>query len=431
MSSSKAEFLRQCDALDIAAGLKRREPVIYHQNGSRSSKPGRLLRQVQKLAPQIGITRVSDISHLSPINFPVFQSARPNLYGHYRMGQNSGGQGKGWTKAQAKLSCLMESLESFCMEPRQSHLIRNSRQYLKVAQFVPKFRGLNRNLNGFTPRDNEQLMWTEALDFWLGQKILIPAELVYFPFNTSDYKTRSIFAQGSNGLASGSTYLEACLHSLYECIERHYWSIQLSNRANIEAIFECDFDRNHAMKIERRTFGEMCLQVYSVRFDRWKNLNIPTLFAVLVGRDHHFFGMGCNLNPKVAYQRAVSEAHQTYATWLSGAREDQHKGGTVKNEFKFRQPNRRTMTLKRLKSKTVQFRASSLKQEFDFLTSWLRGRGFTRIYFANLTRVGIDVPVVKAIVPGLELPRVFKKPINWRVAEKEALAFRLGETHEN
>ena len=83
-----------------------------------------MLRRLEPVLPRIGVTRIGDISFLSPANYPVFQSCRPNVFGHACVGQNSGSQGKGPTRTQALVSCMMESIEQFCAEPRKPELVR-------------------------------------------------------------------------------------------------------------------------------------------------------------------------------------------------------------------------------------------------------------------------------------------------------------------
>ena len=61
---------------------------------------------------------------------------------------------------------------------------------------------------------NEPLMWTRATLLaertaaMVARDVLVPAELVYFPFLAKDYETRAVYPLSSNGLASGATYLE-------------------------------------------------------------------------------------------------------------------------------------------------------------------------------------------------------------------------------
>ena len=42
-----------------------------------------------------------------------------------------------------------------------------------------------------------------------------------------------------------------------------------------------------------------------------------------------------------------------------------------------------------------------LQDEYQFLLRWLHRAGFPLVVLANLAREGIDIPVVRAVVPGL------------------------------
>jgi ribosomal protein S12 methylthiotransferase accessory factor YcaO len=124
---------------NLAFFLRQSEPVVYSQNGNRSQTAARTWSFVSGNLRQIGVTRVADLSYLSPVSFPVMQTARPKLLGHTRLGQNSGSQGKGFDKRQALISSAMETIESYCLEPREKELIRNSYRFLRNAQFRPSF----------------------------------------------------------------------------------------------------------------------------------------------------------------------------------------------------------------------------------------------------------------------------------------------------
>ena len=49
-----------------------------------------------------------------------------------------------------------------------------------------------------------------------------------------------------------------------------------------------------------------------------------------------------------------------------------------------------------------------LHAELELLLGWLADAGYPRVLAVNLTRAGIDIPVVKVIVPGLPMNRVLR-----------------------
>src|SRR5215472_9591286 len=82
----------------------------YHFGTQRAAAPDETLRRIKPLLPRAGITRLADVTGLDWIGLPVYQAIRPNSR------NISVSQGKGLTRAQAKVSALMESLESFHAE---------------------------------------------------------------------------------------------------------------------------------------------------------------------------------------------------------------------------------------------------------------------------------------------------------------------------
>lgn len=417
------ELLHQRNANDIKDALKKSLKIAQRENGNRHKMPKVWLNYLKKkIVHKIGLSRLADISQLSIFNFPTYQSTRPILHSHTKMGQNSGAQGKGRTKTQAQISCLMESIEVFSMEPRNMNLVKASYKFLKNSRPTINPQLFHLSSSKKFPKLNEEIMWTPAYSANLQNTVWIPAETVYFPFNAEKFQTRHFFCQGSNGLASGSHYLEACIHALYELIERHYTAYQLSNCSELEAIFEHDFDITDVQSKVDLNLETFQLQLFNIRIPKLGKQNIPNVFACLVGKKHCFMGWGCNFSVDVAVSRAASEALQAYATFISGSRED------LGSPFHQKQwnciiPKSRTLTRELFVQKTSHKIFSNLKTEYDFLINWLKSQGFSEVYFANLTRVGIDVPVVKAIVPGLKIPDFARKVYNWRPEQPESFQF--------
>jgi YcaO-like protein with predicted kinase domain len=388
---------------ELLDGLRRDERVVYSQNGNRAVRGRALLDRLEALAPRLGITRVADISHLSPANYPVFQSCRPMIFSHPRFGQNSGAQGKGPSALQAKISCLMESIEGYCAEPKQALWIRGSYEFLKgqhaIADpriFVSRF--------GTRPRLREPLMWTPALALPARTTVLIPAETVFYPMFTGSYDTRQLFPSSSNGLASGATYLEACIHGIYEVIERCYEAGLETGRCAAEALFEHEVELPGLQAFAERIDHELELQLYALELE--DRANGPVILCLLIGGGRVFSGWGCSLTLDISLSRAISEAFQGPATFTSGAREDMSAAPPRRQPglFKRGQPERRTLRLRDYRKRIIDRRFTSLNRELEMAIRWVERLGYSHIFIANLTRRGVDVPVVKVVVPGMPVP---------------------------
>ncbi len=406
------ELGRQYSPQALASALNNKEKIVYSLNGNRAANGRTFLKKIEKLCPLVGVRRVGDISHLTGAPYPVFQSCRPNLLLHTEYGQNSGALGKGTTETQAKISCIMEAIEGYCSEPRSPHLIRASFRYLAQQYAVLDPRKLLTQFDVDPPSLDEPLMWTPAYSVKTGSAIWVPAETVYCPFVNKPYRTRSLFISASNGLSSGSTYLEAVVHGLYELIERYYLAKMEQGGVTVEAMFE-DQVKERSVQAYLRVMGdEDQVQLYSIELPGVRNL--PMIMCCLVADNTLHQGWGCSPSIEMSVSRAFSEAMQSRATVISGSRENMpsiESGARAAEESIFgkaTQPEERTLSLKALRARAIDKRFTSLDQEYQFVLAWLRARSLDNVIIANLTRQGIDVPVVKVLIPELAVPSHFR-----------------------
>lgn len=427
LRSDDIRELGRCHSIgSLAASLQAVEPIVYSCNGNRARRGEPFLKKLQLLAPSLGIERLADISFLAASDYPVFQSCRPNVFTHTRVGQNTGAQGKGPTATQAKISCLMEAIEGFSMEPKSMVLMRGDRTFMGAQHPICDVRTLPMAVAAGHAID-QPLMWTEGYELGLQAPVLLPAEGVYFPFFAKDYDTPSIFTYGSNGVAAGATYLEALIHALYEVIERHYRALMVEGALECEAIDEGHVEHPAVQRFIATARGEFELQLYNLRIPGVRNM--PVILCVLAGDGIYYEGCGCSLTVDISIHRAVSEALQTLATIQSGTREDLARGRASHSEAAIfgavPQPQFRTLTPAMLKRRVLDLSFTSLNQELAAIRRWLRGQGSERVFVANLTRVGVDIPVVRAIVPGMQLPPSFNVKSTWTTRTVIEHQFRL------
>lgn len=411
----ESELDRQYSPAHLREGLSQKDRIIYSDNGNRSTKGNDFLKKVEKLLPRLGITRIADISFLSLSKFPVYQSCRPNYLFHSSVGPNSGALGKGSSHTQAKISCIMETFEQYCAEPRNPELIRGSYSFLSEHHVVASPREFPHVTVGGTDittvKHGETLMWTKAYSVEADQEVLIPAECVYYPFLAQLYHTRRIFPSSSNGLSSGATYLEAAIHGIYEVIERYYKHLFEVGKLHIEALYEEELINSRSEEMARVMQNEFELQLYILEIQNIKNL--PVIMCVLAGEDFYYTGYGCSSTIRISVDRAISEALQEHAACVSRARESVLRVGdgpvNVRELFHMiRQPKQRTLRLKDYKKRVYDRKFTTLRQEYAFVIRWVHQLGFPKIFIANLTRVGVDVPVVKVVVPHMEVPSYIK-----------------------
>ena len=376
---------------DLQAGLRRSEPVAYRENGNRSAPPSAVLDRLEELMSLVGATRLAEISQLATHGMPVYQSTRPVPYGHTVGGTTTGSQGKGPTPEQARISCLAETIEGYCLEPRAVHMLRASYGFLRRHHAVADPRQFRPAIGVRPARVHEPLMWTEALCLEQEATVLVPAELVFFDFFATDYATRTVFPCSTHGAGAGATYLEAATHALYECIEGHY-------EAAIESGMVRPMRLRHPLE-DQWADREIGVRLYSVMLPGIRNL--PFVYCVAETAGTRFVGSGCFSSLETTVMRAVSEALQTISTAHSGSREDleeEEDGDEFDWDPEDYEP--KNITLAGYRARILARRFDDLRAEYRFLLRWLHAAGFPVAYLANLTRRGIDFPVVKAIVPG-------------------------------
>lgn len=84
--SLEQEIDRQHSISSLRAGLAHEDKIVYTFNGNRCRKAKGFIKQLEKILPKVGITRVADISFLSEANYPVFQSSQTESVQPYKMG---------------------------------------------------------------------------------------------------------------------------------------------------------------------------------------------------------------------------------------------------------------------------------------------------------------------------------------------------------
>src|SRR5690349_18348643 len=89
----------------------------YFRGTHRSVDPTETFDKISSLLGTFGITRVADITGLDTIGIPVAVAIRPGSR------SNITSQGKGLSKAAAKVSAVMESIEACCAERVQGPLL--------------------------------------------------------------------------------------------------------------------------------------------------------------------------------------------------------------------------------------------------------------------------------------------------------------------
>jgi ribosomal protein S12 methylthiotransferase accessory factor len=144
----------------------------------------------------------------------------------------------------------------------------------------------------------------------------------------------------------------------------------------------------------------------------FSGVDVPT-FHVIVDdvelRDPMFIngGFGCHLSPRIGLSRALTEAAQSRATVIAGAREDLARE-TYRRDLGYDRIKQMfaplfDRTRKRRRFDTLTDRSTgNVHSDLDRVLLALESAGLTDVLAVDLTMPSTNVPVVRALVPGAE-----------------------------
>ena len=184
----------------------------YWEGTHRAIPPAQTLQRIQPLLPIFGITRIADLTRLDRVGLPVVQCVRPNAR------SLSVSQGKGLDLISAKVSALMESIETFHAETIELPLRFAAYEDLCYRETLARVEDMVQDGTGFDPL--RRTMWIGVTDLLNQTSLLAPFEAFHADFTLPALPGSGMFACNTNGLASGNSREEALLHALCEIVER-------------------------------------------------------------------------------------------------------------------------------------------------------------------------------------------------------------------
>ncbi len=290
--------------------------------------------------------------------------------------------GKGLSPEAARASCLMEVVErisSFCScegnllpDYRQPHHLLHER-YSDLAAGGLTALDPNCMRLDVTYQD-EPLYWLQGLNS-AGSDIYLPAQAVFLFPNLDEV---SLFSSlGSTGLASGNTLEEAKLSALLEIIERDADSTVPFDPT---ACFRLHTDNPHLLPL----FEAYARQGIQINFQEiTTQFGIPAFRCFVTAAGGEIIrGTGAHLDGRKAVMAALTETPYPFP---SGPPSEPGLPGLLRRRFE-NLPN---------------YDTNSSARNLALLEDVLKAHGFMPLY-VDLTRGDVAIPVVKAIVPGLE-----------------------------
>lgn len=367
----------------------------------RTLAPETTLLYAKQLAAAAGISEVSDITDLDVLGVPVCVSVRPNARGE------SFTFGKGLHPVEAEVGAYIEALEFFLAEPGNGQVFTR----WGTARDVSRAERASDAMLDFPPLLHREvdldasLLLASVQDVESGDECTIPAELVYYP---APDVGQSLFGSSTNGLASGSSVLEASIQALLELIERDIWSFELV-RSSSRLVDPLSLPDNVRQIVERAEQHGLQLKVRTVPND----YGLP-FFAAFVfdlnnpSRRTFNGGWACDVNREIALVRAVTEAAQSRVAFIHGGRKlpASPVANSTSDETKLVRQHMHGVSDSRQKTSLTDVPDSAFvgtqEQQLDLLISRLRRVVQEPIYRVVLTPADSPLQVVRLVVPLLE-----------------------------
>jgi ribosomal protein S12 methylthiotransferase accessory factor len=406
------------------------------------------LAKVEPLAKAIGVTRIADITHLDILRIPNYSAVLPGTEDYIWVYS-----GKGPTRAHARASALMECIERYSSLPSVSskdRIVRASYEQMTKKYDKDKVLHIDDLIEPlkFPFSDDMIIDFIDGIDLFTNEQIFVPAGIALSRYDSNVINPFKF--SHTNGLASGNVIEEAVCHALCEVIERDAVSLaELRSSAlpfhKIMNVIENLSANGYHIKFDQELFvddpnlfDEVSLENIKFPFARYlinrfkeegipllvkditSDIGIPTFIATSIQwitDDYGYLAEGHGTHPdaRIALVRAITEVSQTRAANIQGARDDLRKmdykaGSTAENKaWQFMHSNN-------IKSfdDIHSYENEDILDDIELLLKRLKGVGLDKAIIVNLTDDRLKIPVVRAIVPGLETFKVSKGVIGWR-----------------
>lgn len=377
-------------------------PKKFTSDGHRSVEPAETLARIEPLMGVAGVTRVADITDLDRVGIPVFSAIRPTA----ESGAITVYNGKGLTKEEAKVSAIMEAVERYCAEVRGDTIVRQG-----VEEFMSSHTAVH-PMDLILPQHTayhvmrQSVAWVKGWELNGHEETWVPVTAVFHPYRTK--MDLPLFRTSTNGLACGNNLEEAILHGLCEVVERNDWSFA-EGRRKITGDIEVPSSGPVKEMVEKFTSKGIEVHLKDLTTD----IGIPTIAAAAddtVMQDPALLnlGLGTHLSPEVAATKALLELAQSRLTQIHGAREDTV---AVLNNRKLgyermKRLNKMWLTpsgSSRSLDDLPHLETDDIFDDLQIVRAKINARGMNRTVVVDLTRKELGIPVVRVIVPGMEV----------------------------
>ncbi len=387
----------------------------------------------------VGITRVADVTGLDVLGIPNCIAIRPSRDAYC----NSAYSGKALRPADARVGAQMEALEMACGHDDRVCMEMRTWCELHVAgvaavhpdALIP-YADAPRHL------EDTPVEWLVGWHLSTGAPIRVPTDVVLFRRDGR----KTFWKISSNGLASGNNFAEAIAHGLAEVIERDAETMfrlateyapfprlmrAVAGSPRVRAPGDALPPPRHFPFVRISSLPQP-LRMLAERIRRdgrrvalrciTSDVGVPTLLCAILektgeSRRHYLhYGAGTHCDPFIAARRAITEAAQSRVTAIQGAREDLGAGAIAPSEplDEWFDDSEHGISFDDLPAA----RHRDIRDDILDMLARLSAAGLKQAVAVDLSNPAVGFPVVKIVVPGLELAfhavNPARIPLGWR-----------------
>ena len=420
----------------------------WTKSGTSRVKPvEQTLREVLPLTEKIGVTRLADITDMDILKIPNYSAVLPGTDDYIWVYS-----GKGLTRQHAQASALMESIERYCSLPSGApkNMIQGSYDDLSKKFNVLHPSSVVEPMT-FQYTDDMIMDFLPGFDLMNKEFLLVPAPIALFKYSARQPAINPFAYHHTNGLASGNVMEEAICHSLCEVIERdaismaqlkasavHFHILKtVENSLNsigyyVTPITATDYvDDNsifpdveiHDIEFEPITRLGKKFQKANIPLiikNVTSEIGIPTFNAASIEWITHDYGYlveghGTHPDARIALLRAITEVSQSRAANIQGARDDLRKIPYGENNTDDQRSWQFMKSRDMIRFSDIKsFINEDILDDIKLILTKLDENDLNQVIVVNLTNPSVGIPVVRTIVPGLEMYKITKSVIGRR-----------------
>lgn len=416
------------------------EPLLprkytFRENGHRVVPPEKTIQRVKSILMHWSIRFSSRLvrSELGEgLNecFFVHKVSSDCLYDNF--GKNYA-LGKGLTCRQSLASGFCELIERFSALPRPEDKFINlsTKKMEKKGKRIlhPQSMGLPKEnhivMKGLDPFNEEvPIDWVAGYHLIHEHPILIPIAYSHLFSRDEGHSPNRLVEDRPNGLAAGNCMEEAIFQGLLEVVERDAQAIFVWNQLpmpeiDLNSLPSEDRPLQKALQTVQRSGIRLILK------DITSDTKIPTIYAFGIddeGKGPAFqWGVGAHLDPGIALSRALTELIQVRVMFMKFMKAFKQNRTRVDSQRLLSDPKEAYRYLgfcyrdswDRVRyitdaQKKISFKEIPNLSNPDILTEikcclkHITEAGIRDVIAVNLTRDGLDFPVVRILIPGME-----------------------------